>query len=151
HGTLYETIGALEPTSATEIGCGGGDHLHNLSVLYPAMHLRGLDRSPGQIELLKQRSPHLSGIVNQCDITKSLPPELHGSAKIAYSQAVIMHIQRKTTHLDALANMFTIARNQVVLMENWWRHWFMDDILELHAQGRLPWRSLNLYFRRIGA
>jgi len=144
---LYETIAALAPKSVLEVGCGGGDHLHNLGVLFPDLSRHGLDVSAGQLALLRERSPHLAPLVRQCDITETLPPAEY-AADVAYTQAVIMHIQRKGRHLAALANVFKMARRHVVLMENWWRHWFMDDIVMLHECGRIAWPSLHFYVRR---
>jgi hypothetical protein len=144
---LYETIGALAPSSVIEIGCGGGDHLHNLGVIHPTITRRGFDRSPGQLALLRERSPHLVGLVSELDVT--LPPSSsYPTADLVYTQAVVMHIHAGNGHLVALANMFRMARRHVVLMENWWRHWFMDDIAMLHRGGMIAWPNLNFYFRR---
>jgi hypothetical protein len=60
HACLYETIGALSPSSVIEVGCGGGDHLHNLGVLYPEVARRGFDRSLGQLGVLLDTSPDWS-------------------------------------------------------------------------------------------
>lgn len=147
HLCLYETIGALAPASVIEVGCGGGDHLHNLGVLYPALQRRGLDRSEGQLSFLRSRSPHLSDLVQQLDVT--LPPSRDlPKAEVVYSQAVIMHIQAGNSHLVALSNMFRMAERSVVLMENWKRHPFMDDIRMLHARGMIDWDNLKFYHRR---
>jgi hypothetical protein len=147
HSCLYETIGVLAPASIIEIGCGGGDHLHNLGVLYPRLRKRGFDRSRGQISLLKERSPHLAPLVTELDITVPLGGD-HPTADIVYTQAVIMHIHAGKRHLIALQNMFRMTTRQVVLMENWWRHWFMDDILKLHQDGLINWPNIYFYFRR---
>jgi SAM-dependent methyltransferase len=147
HACLYESIRALSPSSVIEMGCGGGDHLHNLGVLYPAIARRGFDRSPGQLALLRERSPDLAGLVSELDVT--LPPgSRYPSADLVYTQAVVMHVHAGNGHLVALANMFRMARRHVVLMENWWRHWFMDDIAMLHRGGMIDWPTLNFYFRR---
>jgi len=145
---LYETVAALKAESALEVGCGGGDHLHNLSVLLPQLALRGIDVSPGQLDLLCERSPEVAGLASFADVTNKTLPFPPDSFDVVYSQAVIMHIQRRGAHLRALENMFTTARKHVVLMENWARHWFMDDIIELQYRGRIAWPSLHLYFRR---
>lgn len=146
HSCLYETIGALAPASVIEIGCGGGDHLHNLGVLYPALRRQGFDRSRGQLALLKQRSPHLAPLVAERDITLPLAAG-HPTADVVYTQAVIMHIHAGDRHLIALGNMFRMAARHVALMENWWRHWFMDDILKLHQDGLIGWPNIHFYFR----
>jgi hypothetical protein len=147
HACLYETIGALAPASVIEVGCGGGDHLHNLGVLHPTIERRGFDRSPGQLGLLRERSPHLSGLAFELDVT--LPPSRdYPRAEAVYTQAVVMHIHAGNGHLVALANIFRMATRHVVMVENWWRHWFMDDIAMLYQRGMIEWPRLRLYFRR---
>lgn len=147
HRLLYETLLQLHPASVLEMGCGAGDHLHNLGVLAPQIRAAGVDRARGQLDLLLRRSPGLNAVVSEADITRPLPAAL-GAVDIAYTQAVLMHIQTGDNHLDALVNMFGIATKQVVLLENWQRHPFLEDIRRLHAQGRLPWAGLHVYFRR---
>jgi hypothetical protein len=121
--------------------------LHNLGVLFPSLHRLGFDRSCGQLALLRERSPHLAPLVARLDITRNLR-STHPTADIAYTQAVIMHIHARDRHLDALQNMFRMATKHVVLMENWWRHWFMDEIAALHKRGLIDWPNLRFYFRR---
>lgn len=146
HVCLYETIGALGARSVIEIGCGGGDHLHNLGVLFPDMDRRGFDRSAEQLAFLARRNPELRELAGILDIT--MPPScLFPTADVVYTQAVIMHIQAGNGHRVALANMFGMASEQVVLMENWTRHAFVDDIRALDQGGMLPWQP-NLYLRR---
>ena len=144
---LYETILQLKPRSVVEAGCGNGMHLHNLKVLSPEVMVTGLDRSSGQLEYLKELNPGLKDRIRIFDLTQPLPQDLSSSADICYSQAVIMHIKTDDLHMQALANMFTIATQQVVLMENWKHHHFMDDILSLHFRKLIPWDKIYLYYR----
>ena len=144
---LYETLLQLKPATVLEVGCGAGDHLHNLAVLAPQIRAAGVDRSGEQLRMLKRRSPGLKAPVSVVDITRPLPASL-AAADIAYTQAVIMHINTGDNHLDALCNMFQLATKQVVLLENWSRHPFLEDIRRLHAQGRIAWKELHFYFRR---
>tara|TARA_Y200000002_G_scaffold371201_1_gene367582 strand:+ start:689 stop:1495 length:807 start_codon:yes stop_codon:yes gene_type:complete len=148
HTALYEVVGKLKPKSIIEIGCGGGDHLHNIGVLYPFIKKRGFDRSISQLSFLEKRSPELSQYVETLDIT--LPPSNKTpTADIVYSQAVIMHIQSSNSHLVALANMFRMALKSVVLMENFNRHNFVDDINMLHKKGMIDWQNINFYIHKI--
>jgi|RhiMethySRZTD1v2_1073278.scaffolds.fasta_scaffold335559_1 SAM-dependent methyltransferase len=146
HTVLYETIGALGAKSTLEVGCGGGDHLHNLSMLFPSMNVRGVDRSDGQLSFLRARSPHLAGKIEVMDAT--LPPSNRmPSADVVYSQAVIMHIQAGNGHRVALSNMFRMAERAVVLMENFKRHSFVDDITNMKEEGRIEWPEVHFYVR----
>ncbi len=147
HTALYEAIAELAPNSTFEIGCGGGDHLHNLSVLIPDMKIRGFDRSPDQLKFLKQRSPLLKDKVSVMDAT--LPPSAeYPTAELVYSQAVIMHIQAGNGHLVALSNMFRMAEKYVVLMENWKRHHFLNDIQMLRDNKMINWKDIHFYIHR---
>ena len=146
HRLLYETIEQLSPASVVECGCGWGDHLHNLNVLLPHVQLSGIDLSMRQIDALRKRHPKLTACVEQFDL--SLPmPVYHQTFDIAYTQAVIMHMQIGNSHLVALSNVFKYAEKQVVLMENWSRHDFMADITGLFTRKMISWKNLYFYYR----
>ena len=146
HALLYETILRLEPTTVLEAGCGGGDHLQNLSVLDPTLKLWGVDRSEDQIAFLKERHPHLAVKVSTCDLTLPYPSD-GPRVDLAFTQAVIMHIRTGNGHLVALANLFQAAAKFVVLLENWTRHRFVDDIRFLADRKILPWSEIHLSYR----
>ena len=147
HRLLYKTILQLQPKSVMEIGCGGGDHLSNLNILYSELNIFGCDLSEEQLSFLKKRSPHLSDQVKKLDIT--LP---HSSqtpvVDACYTNAVIMHIKTGNGHFVALSNIFKIATKYIVLMENWTAHNFMNDIKFLWEGGMIPWNKLYFYYRR---
>jgi len=147
HRLLYETILQLSPDSVVELGCGAGDHCHNLTVLRPDLQVFGFDRSEGQLALLRSRNPDLSASsFRLLDLTL---PASESCAKhdIAFTQAVVMHIQAGRGHLVALSNVFRFAKRYVVLVENWKRHDFMADIRALHDLGIIGWPELNFYYR----
>lgn len=146
HRLLYETILQLSPDSVFELGCGGGDHLANISLLMPGIALHGIDISPQQLSLLRKRHPRLPASLAAFDAKQPLPADFP-QVDVAYTQAVLMHIQTDDRHLVAMENLFRIARRQVVMMENWTRHDFVGDIRRLHAAGRIPWREVHLAFR----
>ena len=123
---LYRIIHDLNPESISEVGCGGGDHMYNLKRLMPYKLIAGYDLLEKQLDFLKERNPGLSGNVFVHDITKGTIPY----AELIYTQAVIMHIQKGDRHLDALKNMIDSSK-YVVLMENWKRHNFFDDVLKV--------------------
>jgi hypothetical protein len=66
---------------------------------------------------------------------------------LAFTQAVIMHTQTRKNHLLSLENLFACARKQVLLVENWTRHAFMEDIQGLYKGGRIPWSDLHFHYR----
>jgi SAM-dependent methyltransferase len=147
HRLLYETILQLRPESVFELGCGGGDHLANLAVLAPGVALHGVDISSSQLSLLKKRHPSLTASVAVFDAKQPFPA-LFPQVDVAYTQAVLMHIQTGDGHLVALENLFRTARKQIVLMENWTRHAYVEDICRLRDAGRIAWPDVHLYFRR---
>jgi SAM-dependent methyltransferase len=143
---LYETILQLNPGSLLELGCGGGDHLHNISLFLKNTKLYGVDISNEQLAFLRARHPNFNAVINQYDCT--LPfPSTFPQVDIAYTQAVIMHIQTGNGHMIALSNLFRVAAKQVVLMENWRKHEFMEDIKKMHALKVIPWNDLYFYYR----
>jgi ubiquinone/menaquinone biosynthesis C-methylase UbiE len=130
-----------------EIGCGGGDHLHNLYTLNQNIKLSGVDISQGQIEYLYQRHPDLHADIRNIDMT--LPPRLNETqVDIVYTQTVLMHINTGNNYLHALANMFRYARKQVVLMENWNSHNFLQDTRFLFQNKMIGWNEIFFYYRQ---
>lgn len=147
HKVLYETILALEPESILEAGCGGGDHLHNLSLLMPNVSISGVDRSEGQLETLRSRNPSMAKHSGVVDLTLPHPTNLPKS-DLVFAQAVLMHIQTGNGHRVALWNLFDLANCHVVLMENIERHELLSDIQTLWQKKILPWTQLHLYKSR---
>ena len=141
HHVLYETLLMLNPNSVIEFGCGGGDHLRNISTLNNQIKLNANDRSTNQIELLKERHRDLKVNIKIQNITEKF--DINEKYDISYSQAVIMHI--KDGHLQAIENIFNTANEQVVLMENWLEHDFYEDIQMLFNEKRIKWDTLYLY------
>ncbi len=142
HAALYETMLKLAPASVIECGCGGGDHLHNMHLLAPQIDLIGLDRGAGQLDLLKQRNPEIAPFVRLADLTMPYSRTLP-KADIAFSQAVIMHIAGGSAHFVALANMMSMANRAILLMENWQRHSFVEDIQTLVDGAMTPWENVH--------
>jgi len=147
HRLLYETILILEPLTVAEVGCGGGDHIHNLNILAPHIEVTGLDRAAAQVRMAIERSPTLIGRIQEFDITLPFSAELP-RVDLVYTQAVIMHIKAGNGHLVALSNLFKMASKYVVLMENWTQHEFLEDIRFLITHKMLPWREVHFYLRR---
>jgi len=146
HRLLYETILQLNPNSVIEFGCGGGDHLKNISILLPSVHLSGLELLSSQIRLCGKRHPKLKADIKKNDCTLPLPDNF-ARFDIAYTQAVIMHLKTSNNHLTALANLFRSASKQVILMENWKAHNFFEDIKRLFSLKMIPWENIFFYLR----
>jgi len=147
HRFLYETVLDLGPESIMEVGCGAGDHLHNLQELAPGMQACGVDYGVEQLRFLRERHPGTSVAVQQLDIT--LPfSDLLPKVDLCYTQAVLMHIKTGNGHLVGISNLLKLARRQVVTMENWCAHSFVEDINFLFRKRMIPWETLHLFFRR---
>jgi SAM-dependent methyltransferase len=142
--TIYETILQLRPKSILEIGCGGGDNLSNLHTLEPSLHLRGIDISPEQLNLLTQRHPRFTGMVEPCDITQ--PVSHIAPADLLFTQAVLMHIGINDGRWErGIKNLFHLANHQIVLMEHWSKHDYFSLFRRLRPGTDIPWPSLHLY------
>jgi SAM-dependent methyltransferase len=146
HELLYETILQLHPESVMELGCGGGDHLANIHLLSPEIKIHGFDLSDKQLALFRDRHPDFHEEIEQFDCTVPFPKATR-KVDIAFTQAVIMHIQTGKKHLNVLQNMFSIANKQVILMENWTKHRFMDDIDRLFERKKIPWPEIHYHYR----
>ena len=59
-----------------------------------------------------------------------------------------MHIQSGNSHMVALSNMFKMAKKAVVLMENFKRHNFYEDIEMLFKKGIISWDQIYFYTYR---
>ena len=144
---VYETILQLGAESVLEAGCGRGDHIHNISLLLPCAKLYGLDISRKQIDYLHWTYPDLKAAISQIDLTSSSVRMKMPTVDLAFTQAVLMHIRNENGYLMALENIFRAVNKQVILMENWRKHEFMEDIKLLFDQRRIPWRNMHFYYR----
>jgi len=142
HEILYKVIYDLHPSSIFEIGCGGGDHMFNLLKIMPEIEIKGCDLLQKQLDFLNERSPKLKGKTIVHDITKEPVPVFYD---LIYTQAVIMHVQKDNNHLKALRNLFMSSTDYIVLMENWNRHNFYEDIKTISKERFFPWKDLHLY------
>lgn len=138
---LYQIIHDLNPKSICEVGCGGGDHMYNILKIMPDVNIMGCDLLPKQLEFLNERNPELKDKTFVNDITINSPPQ----HELVYTQAVIMHIQKGNRHIDALKNLFYSSNKYIVLMENWNRHNFYNDIKTISNEQLFPWDSLYIY------
>jgi trans-aconitate methyltransferase len=73
------------------LGCGGGNHLANISLLMPGNALHGIDISPQQLSLLRKRHPGLTASRTACDAKQPLPADFP-QADVVYTPAVLMLI-----------------------------------------------------------
>lgn len=144
HKLLYETIYDLKPGSLLEVGCGCGDHLANIQKILPETKIAGSDLLDEQIKFLQSRHPELKNRATLFvhDLTLS-PPKI--KADLVYTQAVLMHIQRNNRHLNALKNIFQASKKYVVLMENWSRHNFYEDLKKVSREPDFPWKNIFIY------
>ncbi len=151
HQLLLDAVAYLQPTTVHEVGCGGGDHVANITRLFPECAVSGGDRGLTQLEMAINRHPEIQGRLGLQDIT--MPYSSHWpKVDLVYSQAVIMHIHTAVSHLVALSNMFCCAKKHVLLVENTQCHNFVEDIMALHCGGHLPWQKMQLHiFERHGA
>lgn len=141
---LYETILQLQPRSALEIGCGGGDNLANLHTLEPSLQLRGVDISPDQLNLLTQRHPRFAGLVEVGNITQAISHIL--PADLVFTQAVLMHIGMSHGRWErGIKNLFHLASHHIVLMEHWTKHDYLALLRRLTPGLDIPWPTLHLY------
>ena len=145
HQALYEIIYDLNPDSLLEVGCGGGDHLANISQLMPKITLYGSDLSDKQLGFLYKRHPSLKNKANISIQDLTLPDYKKINVDLVFTQAVLMHIERKNYHLQALKNIFSSAKKYVVLVENWNRRDYIKEIQELMKVGDLSWSNVYFY------
>ena len=136
----------LKPKSILELGCGGGDHLNNIHVLSPTTKLFGMELSSEQIKFLFERHPEIKAEISEFDCTLPFPRNIE-KVDLAYTQAVVMHIQTGNGHMVAMTNLFNAATKQVLLMENWARHDYMNEIQMLHQLKIIPWNEIYFYYR----
>lgn len=145
---LIETILRLNPSSVMELGCGGGDHLKNISIISPEINLSGVDLSSSQLQFMMKRHQGLKAEVKQYDITLPFSYDM-AKVDLAFTQSVLMHLYSGNGHLVALSNLFRISSKYVVLMENFNRHTFTEDIIKLFELKIIPWHSIFIYYRKL--
>jgi trans-aconitate methyltransferase len=130
-----------------EIGCGWGDHLHNLHILSPKINLHGIDISEEQIRNLKKRHPKLIAKLSVIDITQ--PNCEIPKCDLVYSNAVLLHIKDELKFISALTNFFKASNDVVILKENWESHNFFEDIKKLFEEKSIPWKKIFFYYAEL--
>lgn len=142
---LLETLYQLQPKSALEMGCGLGDNLYNLSILLSGITLYGFDFSAEQLKGLVDRTPELQPRIWQWDATWPFSNRFP-IVDICYTHVVLMHINEPAGYLAALASLFRMAQEHVVMLENYETHNFMVDVQGLWLKQMIPWEP-HFYYR----
>ena len=140
--TVYHAILKLQAKSVFEFGFGFGHNLRNLQVLSPDIEVTGIDISQRQYDHTIAHEPRLKDHVFVWDGADRLDASYDNSVDVAFSRGVIMFLAR---HIDVIHNMFSEAKNQVVLLEGWHAHNFYQDIKIYAESERFPWSDLHMY------
>jgi trans-aconitate methyltransferase len=145
HHLLYETILNLDARKVLEVGCGGGDHLHNLQSLKPDLILFGVDRSIDQLDLFRKRHPTLAKEIQPQDLDLTESDSKLPNVDLIFSQAVLMHIsEAEDRFYTSFKNLF--AQNKyIVLLENWTQHNFLDAAHKIINEEQ-NWVGAKVYF-----
>jgi len=145
HHLLYETILNLEARKVLEVGCGGGDHLHNLQSLKPDLVLFGVDRSINQLDLFRKRHPALTKMIDPKVLDLTEPNSNLPKVDLIFSQAVLMHIsEAENRFYISFKNLFA-QNSHIVLLENWTQHNFLDSARKIINEDQ-NWAGAKLYF-----
>lgn len=138
HLVIYKAVLALTPDSLFEFGFGGGDQLANFRVLLPRAELGGVDIGDTQRQLALQRNereltdPDAPVWLDIRDMTlANAADDLADRAEFVYCQAVLMHIHGADRHRRFIANMWKVSRRYVMIVENWARHDYVEDLQSL--------------------
>lgn len=145
HQLLYETILNLDARKVLEVGCGGGDHLHNLQSLKPDLVLFGVDRSKEQLNLFRKRHPNMANFIDLQVQDLTEPDLVLPKVDLIFSQAVLMHISEvKNRFYTSFKNLFA-QNSYIVLLENWTQHNFLAAAREIIDREQ-NWKKAKIYF-----
>lgn len=140
--TVYHAVLKLQAKSVFEFGFGFGHNLHNLEMLSTDIATYGIDIAIRQYEHAVLLQPRLADCLFVWDGAERLDATYDNSVDVAFSRGVIMFLAR---HIDVIHNMFSVAKNQVVLLEGWHAHNFYQDIKIYAESKRFPWSDLHMY------
>lgn len=130
HACLWEVIARLPCVrSVAEFGVGGGYLLAGVGHLLPDVRLSGYDISPEQLRVFAELLPAAYARVRPqlLDVTVSPIPAAE-RPDLVYAHTVLMHIQRPNAYRRGLANLITSARRYALIIDNWTRHDYAEDV-----------------------
>ena len=146
HLCVWECILNLHPGSVAEIGMGGGRFLAGLrELLGKETPLSGYDVSVAQLAFFKELYPRVAAEILTAilDITEEPIPDFK-RPDLVLASTVLMHIQRPPAYERALGNLLDSAVRYVVIMDNYSRHAYFDDLTRV-CKGRDPSPLLYRY------
>jgi SAM-dependent methyltransferase len=146
HELLYEKILQINPRSAAEAGCGGGDHLHNLYMLNPKIELSGFDSSSGQLTTLANRHPFTGKNFNLQIADLTQPNIKLPDVSLIFTHAVLMHISEQENRFqNAFRNLFRTNCDYILLIENWTQHNFLK-FANQYINEFTSWNGAKIYY-----
>lgn len=121
HLLLYKTCLDLKPAVLLEIGAGAGYHMVNLSKLLPNSEILGVDLLKSQVDLGLKMFPEFASLISKIQImdfsSKSIDNTFEIRPDVVFCQAVTMHVPYRTAK-QLIRNMISVAKNEVLLVEN---------------------------------
>lgn len=133
HLLLYRTCLELKPATLLEIGAGAGYHMINLSKLLPNSDIMGVDLLMSQIELGLKLFPEFASLLSKIQVmdfsVEAVDKIFKARPDVVFCQAVTMHVPYRTAK-SLIKNMISVAKNEVLLVENISRTHNYSNLLE---------------------
>jgi 2-polyprenyl-3-methyl-5-hydroxy-6-metoxy-1,4-benzoquinol methylase len=105
--TVLSLLRQIAPSTVVDLGCGGGQLLHEVAAATPGARLTGIDISPRQMDLNQARWPEVSWRVANLDAPATFEADQADQFDAVVAMEIIEHLDHPAVFL---ANARALAR-----------------------------------------